>query len=99
VPIGLHGCDGEPAEWVVPKGTSGQYEKWPCGGRLRLRRQAGGLLKPSKEIKMIKLGLVGSTCYCDYPTPYAMGFQDAGSNWMYAIIDLHDHIIFFLIII
>ena len=45
---------------------------------------------------MLKLGLNG--LYCDYPTPYAMGFQDAGSNWMYAIIDLHDRIIFFLII-
>jgi hypothetical protein len=24
-----------------------------------------------------------------------LGFQDPGSNWMYAIIDLHDKILFY----
>ena len=28
-----------------------------------------------------------------------LGFQDPGSNWMYAIIDLHDRIIYYLIIV
>ena len=37
--------------------------------------------------------------HCDYPLGYATGFQDPASNWMYAIIDLHDKIIFFLLII
>ena len=37
--------------------------------------------------------------FCDYPLPYAMGFQDPASNLMYAIIHLHDQIIFFLLII
>ncbi len=37
--------------------------------------------------------------FCDYPLNYALGFQDPGNNWMYAIIDLHDRIIFFLLIL
>lgn len=49
------------------------------------------------ETKMMKN--IMNVQYCDYPLPYAQGFQDPGSNWMYAIIDLHDNIIFFLIII
>nr|YP_009659076.1 cytochrome c oxidase subunit 2 [Chytriomyces confervae]QCQ69074.1 cytochrome c oxidase subunit 2 [Chytriomyces confervae] len=36
---------------------------------------------------------------CDYPLNYALGFQDPASNFMYAIVDLHDRIIFFLIIL
>lgn len=37
--------------------------------------------------------------FCDYPLAYALGFQDPATNWMYAIIDLHDQIIFFLLIL
>lgn len=37
--------------------------------------------------------------HCDFPLNYAQGFQDPGTNFMYAIIDLHDRIIFFLLII
>lgn len=37
--------------------------------------------------------------YCDYPLAYATGFQDPATNWMYAIIDQHDRIAFFLQII
>lgn len=37
--------------------------------------------------------------YCDYPLSYQMGFQDPGANWLYGIIDLHDRIMFYLIIV
>lgn len=38
--------------------------------------------------------------YCDSPQDnYSLGFQDPASNWMYAIIDLHDRIIFFIFIL
>lgn len=37
--------------------------------------------------------------YCDYPQPYAINFQDPATNWMYAIVDQHDRIIFFLFIL
>ena len=36
---------------------------------------------------------------CDYPIEGQQGFQDPASDWMYAIIDLHDRIIFYQIII
>lgn len=35
----------------------------------------------------------------DHPQKGQWGFQDPASDWMYAIIDLHDRIIFYLIII
>lgn len=35
----------------------------------------------------------------DYPYKSQLGFQNPGSDWMYAIIDLHDRIIFYQIII
>ena len=37
--------------------------------------------------------------FCDYPLVYALGFQDPATNWMYAIVELHDQIIFFLLIL
>ncbi len=37
--------------------------------------------------------------YTDYATAWATGFQDPACDWMYAIIDLHDRIIFYLLII
>lgn len=37
--------------------------------------------------------------YNDYALPYAMGFQDPGSQQMYSIINLHDNIVYYLIII
>ena len=37
--------------------------------------------------------------YSDSTQPYACGFQDPASNWMIGIIDLHDSIIFYLIIL
>jgi cytochrome c oxidase subunit 2 len=37
--------------------------------------------------------------YNDTSRNYDMGFQDPGSDWMLAIIDLHDNIIFYLIIL
>ena len=40
-----------------------------------------------------------NSIHCDYPQNYAMGFQDPGSTWMCALIDLHDRIIFFQIIV
>jgi cytochrome c oxidase subunit 2 len=40
-----------------------------------------------------------SFIYNDYAERWAMNFQDPASSWMYAIIDLHDRIIFYLIII
>ena len=35
----------------------------------------------------------------DYPERGQLGFQEPGTEWMYAIIDLHDRIIFYQIII
>ncbi len=35
----------------------------------------------------------------DYPQEGQLSFQDPASDWMYAIIDLHDRIVFYLIII
>lgn len=37
--------------------------------------------------------------YGDYPQKGQLGFQDPASDWMYAIIDLHDRIVFYLIIL
>jgi heme/copper-type cytochrome/quinol oxidase subunit 2 len=42
--------------------------------------------------------LLGSY-YADSPINFSYGFQDPASQWMLAIIDLHDNIIFYLIII
>lgn len=39
------------------------------------------------------------TIFCDYAERWAIGFQDPASSWHYAIIDLHDRILFYLIII
>jgi len=33
--------------------------------------------------------------YSDYPLKGQLGFQDPASDWMYAIIDLHDRIVFY----
>jgi cytochrome c oxidase subunit 2 len=40
-----------------------------------------------------------SRLYADYVEGWPMGFQDPACDWMYAIIDLHDRIIFYLLII
>jgi len=37
--------------------------------------------------------------YADSSQLYATGFQDPASNWMIGIIDLHDNIMFYLIVI
>jgi len=37
--------------------------------------------------------------YLDYADNWGITFQDPASPWMYAIIDLHDHILFYLILI
>lgn len=40
-----------------------------------------------------------SRIYADYAEGWAVGFQDPACDWMYAIIDLHDRIIFYLLMI
>ena len=40
-----------------------------------------------------------SFIYADYAESWATGFQDPACDWMYAIIDLHDRIIFYLLIV
>lgn len=37
--------------------------------------------------------------YADTSQAYAYGFQDPASNWMVGIINLHESIMFYLIII
>ena|SRR6478735_3447443 len=37
--------------------------------------------------------------YGDYPIAWGSGFQDPASDWLICLIDLHDQIIFYLIII
>lgn len=45
-------------------------------------------------------GISGSVVYSDYAVSnYMSGFQDPANNTMYAIINLHDQIVFYLIII
>jgi cytochrome c oxidase subunit 2 len=40
-----------------------------------------------------------SFIYLDYPTNRSYGFQDPASNSKYGIMDLHDSILFYLIIL
>jgi heme/copper-type cytochrome/quinol oxidase subunit 2 len=35
----------------------------------------------------------------DYPVSWGSGFQDPASDWLICLIDLHDQIVFYLIII
>ena len=35
----------------------------------------------------------------DFAERWSTGFQDPASEWMYGIIELHDNIIFYLIIV
>jgi cytochrome c oxidase subunit 2 len=37
--------------------------------------------------------------FSDTPTNFSFGFQDPASQWMLGIMDLHDNIVFYLIII
>lgn len=37
--------------------------------------------------------------YADYAERWSFGFQDPASEWMYGIIELHDNIIYYLIIV
>ena len=37
--------------------------------------------------------------FADYANKWSIGFQDPASEWMYGIIELHDSIVFYLIII
>jgi cytochrome c oxidase subunit 2 len=37
--------------------------------------------------------------YSDYPIDYSYSFQDPASDWLLGIINLHDNIMFYLIII
>jgi hypothetical protein len=43
--------------------------------------------------------LNNSILWADFAEKWAIGFQDPASPWMYAIIDLHDRIMFYLIIL
>jgi heme/copper-type cytochrome/quinol oxidase subunit 2 len=43
--------------------------------------------------------LKNSTLWADFAEKWAFYFQDPASPWMYAIIDLHDRIMFYLIIL
>lgn len=40
-----------------------------------------------------------STLWMDFAENWSISFQDPASPWMYAIIDLHDRIMFYLIIL
>ena len=37
--------------------------------------------------------------YSDFPSNYSYSFQDPATDWLLGIINLHDNIIFYLIII
>lgn len=37
--------------------------------------------------------------FCDHPQPWQIGFQDGATSTFYGIIDLHDSILFYLIIV
>lgn len=43
--------------------------------------------------------LLLTTLWADHPISWSTGFQDPGTPWMYAIIDLHDRILFYLVIL
>jgi len=46
-----------------------------------------------------KVRMLVSFIWADYAEAWATGFQDPASDWKYAIIDLHDRIVFYLLII
>ena len=48
------------------------------------------------NLKSVSLGIFTFT---DFAERWAYTFQDPASDWMFAIIDLHDRIIFYLVII
>lgn len=50
------------------------------------------------NLKYSKLYTV-NMLYSDTPTNFSYTFQDPASQWMLGIIDLHDNILFFLIIL
>src|SRR6478736_497663 len=52
-----------------------------------------------KNLIMFKTNLKFSTIYGDAPINFSKNFQDPASDWLLAIINLHDNIIFYLIII
>jgi hypothetical protein len=55
---------------------------------------------PSDQFNFLnKRKLKETVLFNDYAERWAVGFQDPASSWMYAIIDLHDRILFYLIII
>jgi cytochrome c oxidase subunit 2 len=37
--------------------------------------------------------------FADMPTPWAIGFQDIGSPTFYGLVELHDHILFYLVLV
>ena len=46
-----------------------------------------------------KLEIFGETLHCDAPRPWGVYFQDSASPQMEALIELHDNILFYLVII
>nr|WKF48430.1 cytochrome oxidase subunit II [Synchytrium endobioticum] len=60
----------------------------------------GTLALNSRTLELnIQIFLNNSTLRADFAEKWAFGFQDPASPWMYAIIDLHDRIMFYLIIL
>ena len=51
------------------------------------------------SINWIKREIFGKTLHCDAPRPWGVYFQDSASPQMEALIELHDNILFYLVII
>jgi cytochrome c oxidase subunit 2 len=45
------------------------------------------------------LNILFSVVFCDCPEPWQLGFQDAASPSFEGIVELHDYIMFYLLII
>jgi len=48
---------------------------------------------------MTSLSLLFNVVFCDCPEPWQLGFQDGASPSFEGITELHDYIMFYLIII
>lgn len=52
-----------------------------------------------KNLSSILINIVFASCKCDAPRPWGVYFQDSGSPQMEGLVELHDNILFYLIII
>ena len=57
------------------------------------------IAKGAKYTKMLKTFSIFNTIYNDAPQPWQLGFQDSASPSFTGIVELHNTIFFFLVVI